>query len=174
MKFIQIQNFNQNPGAIFLMTPRVFSVCGNGHWNEEKSSTIPVNPDWIDQRPIDSFAMEPIVKTALSFDPTWYSENSARLGENCFAITTVTTITSTTTGKDRSPEAWSRNRQPNLTLTGDDTLLANYRVTVIGMMMAFRRNRFRCLYREIHPVCNIAEAMPTGRIVCLQHQLLIL
>jgi len=155
------QNFNPNPdAAVFSAASPVFSVPGNRGWENEQFSTFPVNPEWISQCAVGTPA--PV---------------GAREGR--FAIVTVATVSLTTqwlehlsaAGDFRSPAAWNRDREAALQLTGDRELLANCRITVAGMMDAVRRNRLRFSTLEIRPVRNAVKALPTGRRICLQHQL---
>lgn len=157
----QIQNANHHPeGVVISSTSPAFSIPVSNRWDEEKFATFPVNPDWMKQ-------------CAIGFP----APGTGREGR--FAIVTVATVSLTTswlenlsaTGETRSPAAWNRNREPGLKLTDDRELLADCRITVAGMMNAVRRNHLRCSSLEIRPVRNAVKALPTGRRICLQHQL---
>jgi len=164
-----------NPGVVFLTPPRVFSVCGNGLRKSGKITVFSSGPKRVDQYLIDFSAYEPAVKTVSYFESEPIPGSPAG---NCFAVVSVAAKSintppvnhAATVGKFCSLKVWGRNFEPDMELTGDDTLLANCLITIRGMLNAIPRGRFRCSLQEIRPVRGPVKALPTGRFICLQHQ----
>ena len=164
-----------NPGVVFLTTPRVFSVCGNGFRESGKITVFSSSSNRVDRYLVDFPAFEPVVKTVSYFESVPVSGSPA---ETCFAVVSIAAKSINTPPVNHAAAAWKfcslkvwgRNFEPDLELTGDDMLRMNCVITVCGMLNAVSLGRFRCSFQEIRPVRSPEKALPTGRTICLRHQ----
>lgn len=169
----QAQIFDLAPTGEFIFDSPVFSVAVDKIRNEEQSSAFPVIPAEASCHFV-AIMPETAIRGMISFSEfEWDSGAFAVVPGIRTAEITVAGLrpgawTESTIGsREWSPDAWNRNGEPEFRLAAEGAALHRYSITVNGMTEPAHRGRS---HRGWRFGGRVAEALPTGRIICLQHQ----